>query len=330
MTFIIGTDEAGYGPNLGPLVITATMWQVPLTRAVESLPDYLASIEVAAAEGATPLLGDSKRLYAAGRGLAALERGVLAALTLIDGELADVTTWRSLFQRLDPECLAKVANLPWHATYDCRLPVDAEPLAITSACSQLVDALAAADIRLIGMQSRIVFPAEFNARVSACESKGTALSLWTLELVRQLMGQVAEAPFVIQCDKHGGRNRYAALLQHLFPDSWIEVREESRLQSVYRWGLDRSGLCRSDPSAPCVEARFVAKGERFLPSALASMTAKYVRELAMQAFNAFWAAHMPGLQPTAGYPVDARRFVAEIRPVQQQLHIPDEILWRTR
>jgi len=29
MGVLIGTDEAGYGPNLGPLVITASVWEVP-------------------------------------------------------------------------------------------------------------------------------------------------------------------------------------------------------------------------------------------------------------------------------------------------------------
>ena len=28
MTLVIGTDEAGYGPNLGPLVVAATVWDV--------------------------------------------------------------------------------------------------------------------------------------------------------------------------------------------------------------------------------------------------------------------------------------------------------------
>ena len=29
MPFLLGTDEAGYGPNLGPLVISASVWEVP-------------------------------------------------------------------------------------------------------------------------------------------------------------------------------------------------------------------------------------------------------------------------------------------------------------
>ncbi|MHB0957276.1 MAG: hypothetical protein ACYC0X_24635 [Pirellulaceae bacterium] len=318
MTIIIGTDEAGYGPNLGPLVITATMWQVPATLAIELVPDYLMLQEVAAPH--VPILADSKRLYSSGGGLAALERGVLAALEMIDGGVTELATWRSLFRRLDPLCMTHLCDFPWYATYDCQLPVDAESCVVTSTRRQLIEMFAAPDIRLLGMQSRIVFPAEFNERVTACDSKGTALSLWTLELVRHLMERVADESLVIQCDKHGGRNRYAALLQHLFPDSWIEVREESKLQSVYRWG----------PPARRVEARFAAKGERFLPSALASMAAKYARELGMRAFNEFWVSHIPGLQPTAGYPGDARRFATEIRARQQQLGVPDAILWRSR
>ena len=28
MPYLVGTDEAGYGPNLGPLVVSATVWRV--------------------------------------------------------------------------------------------------------------------------------------------------------------------------------------------------------------------------------------------------------------------------------------------------------------
>ena len=52
-----------------------------------------------------------------------------------------------------------------------------------------------------------------------------------------------------------------------------------------------------------------------LPTALASMLAKYVRELYMRAFNQYWQARKPGLRPTAGYARDAGRFIADIKPL---------------
>ena len=61
-----------------------------------------------------------------------------------------------------------------------------------------------------------------------------------------------------------------------------------------------------------MEIAFQAKGESHMPTALASMASKYLRELAMHGFNDFWGRHVAGLRPTAGYPVDALRFKAEI------------------
>jgi hypothetical protein len=71
-------------------------------------------------------------------------------------------------------------------------------------------------------------------------------------------------------------------------------------------------------------------GEVFLATALASMTAKYLRELAMRALNEFWCARVPGLRPTAGYPTDAPRFKQEIAAVQRELGVDDHLLWRNR
>jgi hypothetical protein len=60
------------------------------------------------------------------------------------------------------------------------------------------------------------------------------------------------------------------------------------------------------------------------------MTSKYLRELSMAAFNAFWQRHVRDLKPTAGYPVDARRFRQQIATVQAELGIEDQQLWRAR
>ena len=124
----------------------------------------------------------------------------------------------------------------------------------------------------------------------------------------------------VTLDKHGGRNRYAGLIQHHFPEHWIDTLQESREVSRYRtaWRGGPLGL------------EFRKGGEQVLPTALASMTAKYLRELSMQALNRFWAEQTPGIRPTAGYPVDAKRFKSEIAETQARLGVADRMLWRNR
>jgi hypothetical protein len=110
------------------------------------------------------------------------------------------------------------------------------------------------------------------------------------------------------------------LLQHHFSEHWIAPVFESHLESHYEWG---------EPDAR-TRVIFRVNGETFLPTALASMTAKYLRELAMRAFNEFWRAHLPELKPTAGYYRDAWRFKKEIAAKQRELAIDDHVLWRNR
>ena len=151
--------------------------------------------------------------------------------------------------------------------------------------------------------------------------RSEVLSKTTLGLVTQLINGLPERePVFVNCDKHGGRNKYSPLIQAEFPETLVEVHGESRPISIYRFGQD-SGR---------VEMRFQAKGEGFLPAALASMTSKYLRELAMRAFNDFWCRRVDDLKPTAGYPVDARRFHTQIKPAQKRLAISDTALWRRK
>jgi hypothetical protein len=50
----------------------------------------------------------------------------------------------------------------------------------------------------------------------------------------------------------------------------------------------------------------------------------------MRAFNDYWCGRVRNLAPTAGYPRDARRFLAAIRGAQAELGIADAVLWRDR
>jgi hypothetical protein len=65
-----------------------------------------------------------------------------------------------------------------------------------------------------------------------------------------------------------------------------------------------------------------------LETALASMLAKYLREIAMGLFNAWWAARIPAIKPTAGYPQDASRFISEVNEAGMMPADPDVLIRR--
>src|SRR5690348_9680141 len=83
MPWIIGIDEAGYGPNLGPFVMTSVACRVPDKWARADLWHVLRRAvrrQSSAADGRL-LVEDSKVVYSTTRGLHDLETGVLAVLS---------------------------------------------------------------------------------------------------------------------------------------------------------------------------------------------------------------------------------------------------------
>ncbi len=326
MGILIGMDEAGYGPHFGPLAVAATAWEVPDEGSrfrVQGSGDreYAAtnghndgSAAVLAARpgsGTTRLattekqadcvdlyrllrnivgksvnerriaIADSKALFHPGLGLRQLERGVHAVLYSIEQRHC---CWSDIvhYCRADPD--GHYRRACWPNGFDCALPVDAAATELTRLAARLARACEASQVRPLFIRARLVFPAQFNELVDYYGSKGGALSHVTVGLLREVVDDLfpaaeAASPVFAVCDKHGGRNYYTALLQHHFSEHWIEPVFESHAESRYEWGPDESR----------VRVTFRMNGERFLPTALASMTAKYLRELAMRAFNEFWA-----------------------------------------
>ncbi len=326
MPYLIGTDEAGYGPNLGPLLITATVWRVeaeafdvdsPLADLYRRLKRVVCRKPPADRRGPRLAIADSKQLYNPAQGIEHLERGVLATLSLLD---CHPTDWQEIWHLVDRDAPSYLDELPWHVDFASPIPWAADREDLVQIGARLRRGLAQAGVELVAIRSTAVFPARFNACTAAAGNKAEALSQWTLELVADVLSHCPAEPVLIVCDKHGGRNRYGRLLQQQFPDPLVEVRCEGTPVSIYRWG----------PESERVEIQFRAGGEDFLPAALASMVSKYLRELAMRAFNDFWCRRVPDLKPTAGYPGDARRFKQAIAVRQSELAIDDAILWRDR
>lgn len=323
MPWVVGIDEAGYGPNLGPLVQAAVALRLPdhdhagwdtLKPAVRRCGE-----KATKADGRL-LIDDSKKVYTRG-GLEALERGVLT-LAPWSGSVAELirkagldvyreelTTeaWYDPNERLpvttDPETRLK----EWDFGYGVEMPAEN---AATRFC--------------VGSMVAGVVPApRFNRICDESGSKATVLSRGLVEIITQLSAELRgdTDPVLIRCDKHGGRNFYAPLVQEAFPNGWVVAERESAEESRYRVELlDRpvtvTFLPRADGDSVAV--------------ALASMLCKYLREVCMRQFNRFWATHVPGIKPTAGYPVDAKRFFAEIKPAMEKLGLTDDQVWRKR
>lgn len=315
---LIGTDEAGYGPNLGPLTVTATAWEIPEGVEPASLWEEFSRIVTNAPTRGDQRLfvADSKQVYSSGDGLEDLEVAVLAFLRTLN---CPVSTIDELCQGISgADFTSLYLEEAWNATPGKSLPCDASEDHILEWQQTLTEVMHQKQIRLLGIRSRIMFPKEFNQRVTECDSKGVVLSNATMELVRELTDRFTDddtSVFVV-CDKHGGRNRYDALIASHFDDQFVFRMEEGRERSRYRMGR--------------IEFCFRTRAEEMLPVALSSMVSKYLREVLMHQFNEFWATHVPGLKPTQGYPVDARRFRDEIAEAARVLQLSEVQFWRNR
>jgi hypothetical protein len=278
MALVIGVDEAGYGPNLGPLVIGLSAWEAEGTKgeglgareaqAGVELYARLAEVVCKSPDGERVAIADSKALYKPGGGLANLERGVLATLHAIKG--AAPHYWNDLLDATGADPERRRNELPWYESgFDVELPLDCAGEEVDVATRPLKQG-SPRGVRPVALAARLVFPAEFNELCAEYGSKGLALSHVTLSLLRQVLDQLpspqSPSPTFVTCDKHGGRNRYAQLLVEYFPEYPIATVCEGRQESRYRFGPDAQ-----------FDVCFRTKGEEQLETALASLTAKYLR-----------------------------------------------------
>lgn len=276
----IGTDEAGYGPLLGPLVVAAAVYESEADRR--------------AAPGGG--IADSKEVYGRG-GRAALARVLSPYLGLpAPVSLGDLLTRLSV--RGDPR--------PGYLWY-----------------GEVTDPEAGGGVPPATFRRLYVNPVcerDFNDGCARWGDKATLLFEETMRVLRQAL---ADHPgdATIVCDKHGGRNRYAGLLLAELGPSSIVTERETAARSAYRLALGgRAVRIRFDRAADATDRA----------CALASMAAKYTRELFMEGLNGFFAHRVAGLKPTAGYYEDGRRFLEEVRGVLRELGCPETSFVRAR
>ena len=311
---LAGIDEAGYGPLLGPLCVGMSSWVIDRWSTGDPAPNLwsvLSSVVTQKPRDARKRLAiaDSKALKLPNdtttrHPLTHLERGVLVCLRAL-GE-PHLPTDHALFTRLG-------FSLSKHRCYagdPVSLPVDGTADSLSIAANLFTAGTASARCRPADLRVLAIVEPDFNSIVRDRRSKAaTTLAAIRDHLTHLLTNTYPYARSAchdlnlrIVCDRLGGRAQYADVIADLLPGAEIQIVAESDRISRYT-----------------VQAHDISFGIGFevdsesahLPVALASMAAKYARELAMLRFNRYWTNQLPELKPTAGYYKDAKRWLKQ-------------------
>lgn len=334
MGILVGIDEAGYGPHLGPLVVAAAALEFGGDALPE--PDLWHALREhvhARPSGAGPrvVICDSKVAYGGGGDLAALERTVLALLAAMGRRprrLSDLAAETRVASATGGDEAAG-APPPWDAPQSVALPADTAPDEVEAAAARLAEGLAAIGGRPAGLWINVAPAARLNRLMDATQNKARALFALAADLLAAVLDRWPREPVHITMDSHGGRRYYAGLLAGAFPMMAVEALEESATVSRYR--LRREGGVDGTGAAAPVDVTVCNRCETWsLATALASMAAKYVRELHMRQMNAYFRSLVPGLRPTAGYGLDAWRFLGEVAAARAAGGIADAQILRSR
>lgn len=323
---LVGVDEAGYGPSMGPLTIAATAWRVPISFDAREMsqrlePEFLAK-PIKPTSMHVPI-GDSKKIHREKLAVEGLLLGARFQCFAMDGKIP--LEWDSRiasFARQDWERLLKI---PWYV---------GRPSGFTETLDQTIldqpayfraafEKLKTHSIALVGVRMRVLDEIEFNQQVDRTGNKSTLLSEASLGLAKQMITEFAVKGEAIEvyCDKHGGRNRYHAILTHMFDEEWFGIEIESQGCSRYTAKWDGHAIL----------VQFKVDGDSIFPAAAASIFAKWTREELMSRLNGYWQRNvLGGVTATAGYYVDALRFAKQIEGTALKLGLDRDSWWRKK
>jgi len=319
MVVLVGIDEAGFGPILGPLVVSSAafvlddnllnrnLWKV-LRNSVAQKRKHLAG---------KLLIADSKKAFSKAVGIRHLEKTVLTCLRCL-GQRPE--TLRQFLEIVCPETISRLDSYPWYRDFNGLLrTTGAAELDISS--KVFMDDLTRNNIRLAALGSRCLDVAFYNRMVSAVKNKSSVLFTATSRLIKDALDSFGDNQLNIIIDRQGGRTRYGKVLLRMFENMELTIITEKPKISSYQLKAGKKMM----------KLHFaVGADDKFLPVALASMLSKYLRELLIFNINRYFHNFHTQLEPTAGYYKDGRRFISDLNRFTPDLKYDSTQLIRSR
>jgi ribonuclease HII len=272
---IVGIDENGLGPLIGPLVVTAAAFEAP---------EYDREAFWRIAKSHLPA-DDSKKIFSSGR----LGKAERATLTWLDAfghrpltytDLAAAICCRTPLplpcgDAVPERCRPSSVGLPFFAKAPSEVnTIDADPL------------LSRNGIKTVAVRSVMVCPGAFNAALEDNEMNKLKLDF---NLMMRLAGDLTlscKGDAAVLCGKVGSTRKYAKWLEGAGFYAHVTSEENPQISSYEVAGIGRLSFIKDADAL-------------HLPVAVASMIGKYLRELAMSDLNRLLAG--PGMRRASGY-----------------------------
>lgn len=301
--YVVGIDENGLGPRLGPLVATAATIEVDAYDASKWR-----------ALGVSLGLGDSKQTGAFGR-MGGIESVALALAERAFGR--PVTT---------PDELLDAISIDGRLSLRARCPTDAtaqqcwsEPLSLPTYGGDpahgrdVLARLAKGGVRVTRVRTSLACAKALNEDLALGHNKLDV----DLRLFEHLLVDAHRAAgrVLAICGKIGGIKSYGTRFTQL---GQVKVQEEQARSSVYQ---TTQGEVRFEVSAD----------DHHLPVGIASMVGKYVREIGMRRIIQFYRELDDRLPDASGYHDSVTtRFIDDSASLRKRLHIVQDCFRRQK
>ncbi|MBC7328942.1 hypothetical protein H5T88_01130 [bacterium] len=291
---VVGIDENGLGPVLGPLVATAAL------VSVKNFKSLLAGS-----------LKESKEIFRSGENMGEGEDIVLSFFTLLKGYLPrhPQELFNELLLTQDYTCASPFP----HCKPDFVIPNWCEEAGIRKSKAEIY--LKEVDGELIEVKSIALCPAQLNRRLESYNKNHIDYLLFE-ELIRYFREKYKEE-IVFLCGAIGTTKNYPCYFHHLKAFPFKSERKEEEV--VYFF-----------PSLG--EIHFIQEGDsKYFPIKLASLFGKYIRELFVEQMNRFFRSNLPSLPYCSGYRDEkTKEFIENSEEIRAKLRIPQACFIRSK